>query len=376
MTILIFIVILAILVFVHEFGHFIAARACGIRVDAFALGFGPRIFSWKFKNKTGKSVGFLGAGETEYSIRLIPFGGFVKIFGENPDEENTHGPEAKRSFVNKPKWQQVIVLASGVLCNFIFAFILYICVFSGGVTASIDGFEQYARYFTNERIMIIAVEPNSPAYKAGIRTGDSVLGSTSIEEIQNNIQNSAGLPVELHFLSHDKELNIAVTPMIDQSTTTSTSSVYKIGIGMRDVYDMHLPVYISIWQGFRYTFFMIKDTAIGLVNFIGSIFAGTADYSQISGPVGIAVDVGDAAALGFSYLVMFTAIISVNLGVINLIPFPALDGGRIFVVIIEAIIRRPVSPKYINVINLVGFVLLMALMVFVTYKDILKLFHL
>ena len=108
MTVIIFIIVLAILIFVHEFGHFIAARACGIRVDAFALGFGPKIWSHK-------------SGETEYSIRILPLGGFVKIFGEDPNEENTSGPDSSRSFVNKPRWQQAIVLASGVLCNFIFA---------------------------------------------------------------------------------------------------------------------------------------------------------------------------------------------------------------------------------------------------------------
>ena len=118
---------------------------------------------------------------------------------------------------------------------------------------------------------------------------------------------------------------------------------------------------------------MIKDTVIGLAGFVWAMVRGVADYSQISGPVGIAGIVGDAAGLGFTYLVMITAVISINLGVVNLIPFPALDGGRALVVVIEAVIRRRVLPKFINAINITGFVLLMALMLLVTYKDIMKL---
>lgn len=347
MTIIIFIIVLAILIFVHEFGHFVMARAFGIRVDAFSLGFGPKILSWK-------------RGETEYSLRIIPFGGYVKIFGEDPGEENINGPDASRSFVHKPKWQQAIVLASGVLCNFIFAWLLYAIVFTTGVTAAAGDFGGYTKYLSNDRIMITDILPDSPASVAGMKIGDTIKGFNSIEEVQTAIKNSGGKAISLNGVEVSAVKN-------------ADSDTYMIGIAMEKVSDMHLPFYISIWEGLKYTGIMIKETTVGLVGFIVAIVSGSADFSQVSGPVGIAGIVGDAAIMGLTYLIMITAVISINLGVINLVPFPALDGGRIVVVAIEAIIRRRVSPKYINLINTVGFILLMALMVFITYKDIVKL---
>ncbi len=366
MTIIIFLIVLAILIFVHEFGHFVAARSFGIRVDAFALGFGPKLFAWRTSNKDAS--GHIVKGETEYSIRLIPFGGFVKIFGENPDDENTHGPDAKRSFVNKPRWQQAVVLAAGVICNFIFAWVLYAVVFTSGVTASSGDFPQYAGYFNNDRIMITEVMPDSPASKSGLRVGDAINGFDSIEAVQQTIKKSDGKTIVLSYSSHGQIDNIDITP-----TRLSSDNGFMIGIAMEKVSDMHLPFYVSIWEGLKYTCIMIKNTIVGMASFFLTIVRGSADYSQISGPIGIAGIVGDAAGLGFTYLVMVTAIISINLGVINLVPFPALDGGRIFVVAIEALIRRRISSKFINIVNIIGFSLLMALMVLVTYKDILKL---
>ena len=384
MTVIIFIIVLAVLIFVHELGHFAFSKAFGIRVDAFALGFGPKIVSWK-------------KGETEYAINWIPFGGYVKIHGENPDEESTNGPDSARSFVNKTRWKQVIVLGAGIAFNFIFAWLLYTAVFTSGVTATPDGFEQYAADFTNSRIMITDVSPGSPAEKAGLKMGDVVrqvalssaatstatttfaAGSIASRSNGNSDQlttdgiqavtnSSQGKPLAFTYSRGSTVKTVQLSPV-----SGLVPGKYAIGIAMDKVADLRLPFFSAIKEGFNYTIGMIEQTAIGLYGFVSQIFQGTADFSQVSGPVGIAGIVGNAAELGFTYLIMITALISINLGVINLIPFPALDGGRILFVIIEAIIRRRIPAKFTNVVNTVGFVALMILMVVVTYKDIAKL---
>lgn len=382
LTALIFIVVLAILIFVHELGHFLAARASGIRVDAFKLGFGPKIFAWK-------------RGETEYGVNLIPFGGYVKIHGENPDEDSTNGPDAGRSFVNKPRWKQVVVLVAGVTFNFVFAWILYSGGFMLGVTATSDGFEKYADRFTNDRVMITFVEKGSPAEQAGLMVGDvlkavrtpaSVTSSDpipaamnkevlaadstlSVASVQGLILDNNGAPATLVVESSGNLREVKVTPV-----KGIVEGKYAVGIGMQKVGDLRLPFFSSIWEGFRYTLVTIRDTAVGLGSFVANIFQGTAKLSDVSGPVGIAGIVGTAADLGFTYLIMITALISINLGVINLVPFPALDGGRILFVLIEGAIRRRIPMNFANWVNGIGFALLMLLMLVITYKDIAKMF--
>lgn len=356
LTAIIFLIVLAILIFVHELGHFLAARACGIRVDAFALGFGPRIFSWKVK-------------ETEYALNAIPFGGYVKIFGENPDDESLRGPDAHRSFVNKARWQQAIVLVAGVFFNFIFAWFLYAIIFSVGITATTSGFEHYADRFENSRIMVTYVSPGSPAEVAGLQMGDVLIGSASVEVVQESIDQSKGAPVTLQYVREGSTETLKVTPK-----EGIVEGRFAIGISMDTVGDLKLPFFASITEGFVYTKGMIVMTAVGLKDFFFNLFQGTADFASVAGPIGIAGIVGDAAGLGFTYLLMITALISINLGVINLIPFPALDGGRLLFVIIESITRRRIPMNFANIVNTIGFALLMLLMIVVTYKDIAKLF--
>ncbi len=382
-TVIIFLIVLAVLIFVHELGHFLAARSAGIRVDAFKIGFGPRILYWK-------------RGETEYGINLIPFGGFVKIHGENPSEEAATGPDAARSFINKSRYKQVMVLVAGVFFNFLFAWLLYSIAFMSGVTATHEGFEKYADRFSADRVMITYVEKDTPADRAGLQVGDVILHliqpasvsssdafisatTTSIgyatpimvADIQRFIASSSG-----HVLKFDIERSGATsTVAVSAVTGLHDSPTYAIGIAMQEVADLQLPFFTAIGEGLHYMLVMIRETVIGLASFIGNIFQGTANFADVAGPVGIAGIVGDAAQLGFTYLIMITALISINLGVINLIPFPALDGGRTLFVIIEGIIRRRISMKFTNVVNMIGFILLMALMVVVTFKDIVKLFR-
>jgi regulator of sigma E protease len=353
---------LAILVLVHEFGHFYAAKKSGVRVDEFGLGFPPRIWSKMYKG-------------TLYSFNAIPFGGFVKIFGESPDEESISGPESGRSFVNKPKWVQIVILASGVIMNILFAWILFSIAFMSGMTMGVS--ETTSKYITDPHVIVLDTLPNSPAQKAGLMPGDEILSysfagatssATTVEAVQEMIKNSNGktIGVEVQRLT-DKQY-IALVP-----ERGVIGDRYAVGISMDLVGKADLPFFVAFWEGAKLTWNMSVNIVMSIYGLLHDAVIGEADLSQVSGPVGIARLVGDAGKLGVVYLLSFTAFISLNLAVLNLVPFPALDGGRILFVIIEAITRRQIAPKIANTVNAIGFGLLIIFMLFITYKDIVKL---
>ncbi len=358
MTIILFIIILVVLVFVHEFGHFIAAKFFRIRVDEFAIGFPPRLFGFT-------------KGETKYSVNLIPFGGYVKIFGENPDEESMHGEDNSRSFVNAKKWKQIIVLLSGISMNLILAWILVSVSLNIGLISAVD--DQYREYAQNIHVEIDALLKDSPAETAGLKAGDQIIkiGDAMIDsadQVQKIISQSTG--------------KIAITYSRDTVTKTAeilpekTADKKIIGISMIEIGTIKFPFPRSLWEGAKLTVLETKNIALGMYEFFKSLFKGeTGLLSQVTGPVGIAGMVGEASRLGISYLLGFVALISINLAVLNLIPFPALDGGRAFFVVIESIIRRRIKPAILNWTNGIGFAVLIGLMIYVTYKDILKLIH-
>jgi len=356
MTLILFLIVLALLIFVHELGHFLAARACGIRVDEFALGFGYRL--WHKKK-----------GETTYSLNLVPFGGYVKIFGENPDDESLSGPHSKRSFANKPRWQQAIVLVAGVVFNFVFALILISVAFMFGVPASTESYPQYANRMENPHIAITYVEPGAPAELAGLKPGDRILGYSSVEAVQGAIADSRSMGFFLKYTRGGVSMEKTVV-----AKEGIVPGKHAIGISMDKVATLQLPIHLALFEGTRFTLHMMKEITLGIYDIVAGIFTGSSKLSSVTGPVGIAGMVSDAATLGFTYLMMFTALISINLGVLNLVPFPALDGGRLLFVLIESIIRRPIKPVVANAFNAVGFALLIFLMVVVTYKDIVKIF--
>jgi len=353
-TIVLFFIVLAALVLVHEFGHFYAAKKCGVRVDEFGLGFPPKIWSKKF-------------GETVYSINAIPFGGFVKIFGESPDDESISGPDKARSFVSVSKWKQVIILSAGIIMNVLFAWFLFTIAFTSGMTTGVS--ESNSKYIQNSRIIIVDVLPNSPAAKSGLVSGDEITSFSSVSAVQDMIKNSKGEKISLEVQHRAENKVIEIIP--EQGVIGDT---YAVGISMDLVGNIKLPIHMAFWEGGKLTVFMFKNIVVGMYSLIHDALLGNADLSQISGPIGIARLVGDAGRLGFIYLLSFTAFISVNLAVLNLIPFPALDGGRILFVGIETIRRKMISPKIANTINAIGFGLLLLFMLFVTYKDVIKLF--
>ncbi len=359
MSILIFAVILGTLVLVHEFGHFIVAKRFGVRVDEFGIGFPPRLFAFR-------------KGETEYSLNLIPLGGFVKIFGEDP--EDTLSPENKeRSFSSKSKWTQAAILVAGVFFNFVFAWFLLSINFISGVDVPVT----YREGVVNARLMVTYIVPQSPAEAAGIHAGDVILfleeGGRALqditpEDVSNFIASSKG---EITFLykRNEETKTVVISP-----TDGILPEKKAIGISMDLVGTIKLPIHEAVIEGAKTTSQLIYATTLGLFTFFDSVFRGTGDFSQISGPVGIVSMVDDVSQLGFLHIISFAALISINLGVINLLPFPALDGGRLFFIFIEAIIRRPIKPVFVRTAHGLGFVLLILLMLVVTFNDIVRLF--
>jgi regulator of sigma E protease len=364
MNILIFILILLVLVVSHEFGHFIVAKKSGIRVDEFSFGFPPKLF--------GKKV-----GETTYNFNLLPLGGYVKIFGENPDEESIAGPDSKRSFVHKPWYIQAAVLFAGVTMNFLLAWLLLSFGFMSGLPTSVDAAPAGA-VVTNQALTITSVMPKSPAEKAGLKVGDKLSLLTSgtdstetptPESVSYFVKRHAADPITVAYTRGTKTEQLTVTP--DQHLVDNGPG---IGISMDIIGRLQLSVPRAIWEGLKLSWNLVVATATGFYTLIHDSILGHADLSSITGPVGIVGVVGDAASFGFIYLLSFTALISINLAVINLIPFPALDGGRLLFLLIEKIKGSRIKPQVANIANSVGFGILMLLMAIVTYHDIVKLF--
>lgn len=364
MSIIIFIVILLILVLVHEFGHFFSAKKFGIKVEEFGFGFPPKLFGIK-------------KGETEYTFNLLPLGGFVKIFGENPDDENTNGPEASRSFVNKPKWQQAIVLLAGVFANFLLAWLLFSFGFMSGLPTSV-GAEISGYELQDVSVVIISVAPESPAFNAGLQVGDKIVSlknqndatsDISLEIIKSYVINSEGQELEIGYVRGRADS----TTILIKPTYPEEGGEPMIGISMDKVGIAKLPILTALKEGMFLTLSITKSTAIGLYRLILDSIKGQGSMESITGPVGLVGIVGDAYQFGFVYLLSFTALISINLAIINLIPFPALDGGRLLFLLIEKIKGSRINQKFFNLANMVGFLILILLMIIVTYHDIVRL---
>lgn len=363
MSILLFIVVLTALVFVHELGHFLAAKKSGIRVDEFGIGFPPALFKKK-------------VGETVYSLNAFPVGGFVKIFGEDPNDESLKGVDKERSITHKPKLIQAWVLVAGITFNILFAWLLVSLGFMMGLPFSADD-EKYGTRVEGAAVIITQVLPQSPAALAGLKAGDNIVSLSSGAEI---IDSPTVLATQEFIASH-KEIDVTYSRKSETTTTTVTpedgivDGRRAVGISMDFAGKLTLPVHEALYAGIFTTANLTWGTVVGLTDFFKNIFIGQANFSEVAGPVGIAGVVGDASELGFVNLLTLVAIISINLAVINILPFPALDGGRLFFLLIEAIKGSPMKPVVANTANGIGFILLILLMVVVTYHDIAKLLH-
>jgi len=362
MSIIIFIVILLVLVVSHEFGHFIVAKKSGIRVDEFSFGFPPKLY--------GKKI-----GETTYNLNALPFGGYVKIFGENGDDENINEEDKKRSFTSKPRYIQAGVLFAGVVMNFLVAWLLLSVGFMSGLPSSV-GMEPSGATVKNQALTVTSVSSGSPAELSGLKVGDKLIKLTtekdytvidSPESVQYFIKKHPTESIAVDIVRGSDAKEISVTPANNKEGNPA------IGIAMDTIGTLKLPVHKAVWEGLKLTSNLTVSTFAGFYKLISQAVIGKGDMSAMTGPVGIVGVVGDAAKFGFIYLLSFTALISVNLAVINLLPFPALDGGRLLFLLIEKIKGSRINPKIGNIVNMIGFGLLMVLMIFITYHDIIKL---
>ena len=356
-TLIIFILVLGILILTHEWGHFITARKSGLTVEEFGFGFPPRIFSIK-------------RGETLYSINLLPLGGFVKILGEDGTELDN-----PKSFSSKSVGIRSLVTVSGVVMNFLLAVLLLIIGFYIGLPQIIDKNNEVLA--KNIEIQIVALNNSSPAEKAGLKMGDIIkyvksgnknVAINEISTLQENINDSKGKEIIVAVERGKEIFEIKAVPRINPPEGEGA-----LGIALAKIGIISYPWYKSFWLGLKSAFIISWEIIKGFGGLLKNLITSGKIPQDISGPVGIAILTNQAATLGFIYLLQLVAIISLNLAVLNLIPFPALDGGRLLFLGLEKIKGHKVNPKVENAIHSVGLVLLLALIMLITYRDILRL---
>lgn len=349
MTVLIFLAVLLICVLAHEWGHFIVARKSGMRVEEFGFGIPPRLWSWK-------------KGKTIYSLNALPIGGFVKIAGENGVEE---GIPREEQFDSKPWYLQAAVLVAGVVCNMILALLLFVVAYSVGMPAVSE----------TGTPTIVSVSPGFPADAVGLRVGNVVekvvvdgkeVTPLTTDALRERIAANAKTVV-LTYIQDGETKEVTLIPKEEGENRMIGIALERIG-----------PVKMNLWQSIGAAWMQIKNITSAiwhtLASLIGSLFGEKASVGGLVGPVGLAREVKGAATIGFAYLLAFTAAISVNLAVLNILPFPALDGGRLLVVLLEAIFRRKFSKKVVGFIHASGFLILIGLMLVLTVGDIRRLF--
>jgi regulator of sigma E protease len=371
MSLLIFIAILVALIIVHELGHFAVAKWFGIGVDEFSVFFPPKLFSLRWRS-------------TNYSLGAIPLGGFVSIQGESVPTELqnkeklaavTYNP---KNFFQRSYWVQALVIVAGIVCNIIFAWILLSAGYFVGLPTSVDhvGFGTV----TNGHTTVIEVLPNSPAAAAGIQANDVIEGATTA---------TATLPpgadadaVSAFIIEHqDQSVILSVDRNGEQKNLLARPVAglvpghKAIGIAMDDVGTLKLSLPLALAQGGLLGWDMVKATAQGLGGFFWGLVSGGANFSEVSGPIGIAGMGAAAVTAGWSPTLLLTALISINLGLINLIPVPGLDGGRLLFILIEGVRRKPIPERVAMWATIAGFGLLILLVLVVSYHDILNLIH-
>lgn len=345
MTIIYFILILGITVMVHEFGHFLFAKKSGVHVYEFSIGMGPRLLKWHRKND-----------ETEYSLRLFPIGGYVQMAGE--DNEDVKKVPKEKLMQSKTWFQRFMIVIAGIMFNFIMSII--ILFFIGLFTGS-----------PKPNAYIGALEEGYPAYDSGLQLGDEIIRVndkkvSSADILLLELEINKGKELTFTIKSKDGDIrDVIINPI---KVEEDGVEAYKYGFGLST--KVETGFFAAIKYAFRKTITLVHQ----MILIIGSLFTGKLSLNSLSGPIGIYTVVGETAKAGFVNLIYLLAYISINVGFMNLLPIPAFDGGRLLFLIIEKIKGSPVDSKIENIIHSIGFILLMALMIVITYNDIIRVF--
>jgi regulator of sigma E protease len=342
------IVVLGVLIFVHELGHFLFAKYFGVGVETFSLGFGPKIFAKTF-------------GETEYRISAFPLGGYVKMVGENKDDELPE-EDAHRSFMAKAPLQRMVIVAAGPCFNLIFAYLIFVVVCMIGIPTSTT--------------KIGEVMKDKPAARAGLREGDRVKSINGKpvsrwNDLAQLITESGGKPLALTVEREGKTFVVQVTPEMRTAKNLLGDMVTSPVIGVmasKEVVTERVGPLDAIVKGSEHTWNVTKLTVVA----VGKIFTGSISVDNIGGPIMIAKTAGEQAETGLVYFLSFMALLSINLGLLNLLPIPILDGGHLVFYLWEIIVGKPVNLKAREVAQQIGLALLLGLMVLAFYNDIAR----
>ncbi|MDD4902521.1 MAG: RIP metalloprotease RseP [Patescibacteria group bacterium] len=412
LTIIVFIVVLSVLVFVHEAGHFWAARKMGVKVEEFGFGLPPRaigalkftgdravpiateetvevsenmfgekkihdevtevgvirkIKRWKFfwGERLPDAEEGLKADDTVYSINWLLLGGFCKIKGENGEGENDQD-----SFVAKAIWKRIVIISAGVIMNVVLAMALFAVGYMIGLPQSVEDVGQQM-IIKDQKIQITQIFPNTPAAKAGLKPGDVIVAIdgqkfTRDIEVQNYVNAHIGSELDYQIRRVDKITDFKITPV-------DLNGRGGIGVGIINTGLVRYPWYLAIWKGITTAIVLLWVIIVAFYELLKNLILGHGVSAEIAGPVGIATMTGQYARMGFVYLLQFVGLLSLNLAVVNFLPIPALDGGRIIFLLIEKFKGSPIKREIEAVIHNIGFFALIILILFITGKEILGL---
>lgn len=351
MAILFFIIIISLLVFVHEWGHFFVARRVGVAVEEFGFGFPPRLWSRRSRG-------------TRWSINLIPFGGFVRLQGEHED-----AAQRPDSFMAASAGKKLMVLSAGVLMNYLLAWLLLTGVLTAGVNSTLDNVPADRWHSFVARQTWLSIGADSPAGAAGLKTGDHLIGVngqvfSSTQDLINYVQGHGYPPLTIDFERSGLVQHAAVSP------GSPLDGRPRYGLGIETVGRLSYPWYVAPWFGFQTVVRVTSQTFVGLGQMVTALVTEGRLSADVTGPVGIAILTNQITDLGLTALIQFTAIISISLAVLNFLPVPALDGGRVLFVVIAAWLRRPINRRLEATIHAASFYALLLAIVLISIRDV------